>query len=257
MLPIRDNAPRDRRSVVVGLLIALSVGIFALEVLTWQGAGVRFGRWALVPADLMHPALWRDGHPKPPLSLLLSLLPHASAAQLLVNLLYLLVFAEMVEEIYGHLGFACLYVMGGTLAGLTHAAVASASTEPVLGAGGAISSVVGAYLVLHPTRSVTCISFRGYVRAPAWLFVAAWLLLHGSGALKGPEAGGVAWYGHAVAILFGYGATTVLAPAHMRPRPAAAAVFDHFARNQAAPPRRRAIRTRRPEGGDERACRSV
>ncbi len=245
MLPIRDNAPRERRSVVVGLVIALSVVIFALELLDWQDPHGLFRRWGLVPASLMHPPLWPESHPGPPLALIVALILHASVAQLAVNLLYLLVFADVVEEVCGHLGFLCLFVRGGSLAGLAHSVVAWTSDAPAVGAGGAVSAVLGAYVVLHPTRSVPCLSPWGLVRLPAWPFLGLWFVLQCSGVLKGEHAGGVGWYGHAAAAGFGYLLTSALAPAHIRPRPAAAAVFDHFARNQAGPPYRLALQARR------------
>ncbi|MFI5755363.1 rhomboid family intramembrane serine protease [Streptomyces sp. NPDC051569] len=158
-----------------------------------------FERWGVIPGELT------TGSPRALLTPLTALFVHGSWLHLLGNMLFLYVFGAMTEERMGRLRFALFYLAVGYLA-LSAYAVANATSEQTLvGASGAISGVLGAFLYLFPRARVTSVfPFLLFLplRFPAWIvlifwFVLQWLAARGAGA--GP---GVAYLAH----LVGFGA---------------------------------------------------
>jgi len=104
----------------------------------------------------------------------------------------------------GYLRFSVFYLMCGVIAGLSHILTAPDSHIPTIGASGAISGILGAYLVLHPSASIlTLIVLPGslirIIPVPAFLFLLPWILLqvaHGTESLQAGSSGGIAWFAH-------------------------------------------------------------
>lgn len=230
MLPIRDSAPRRRPPVVVVLLVCLNAAIFALELALAQEGRELAARYALVPARLAGVAQWGSVSPPAPATLITSLFLHAGLLHLAANMWFLVIFGDNVEDAYGHSGFAVFYLAAGVAAGLAHAIPRLGSTVPCIGASGAVSAVMGAYFVLHPTRRIRCISLLGTVDVSAALFLAAWLVLQVSGAL-GPDAAGVAWWAHIGGFVFGILATALFVSPKRSARAVARDSSGPFARN--------------------------
>jgi membrane associated rhomboid family serine protease len=121
---------------------------------------------------------------------------HAGLLHLAGNLLYLWIFGAAVEEVLGHGRFALLYAVCGLAAAAVQVASDPSSFAPTVGASGAVSGVLGAYAVTHPTRPLQLL--WPPLRVPAALFFAAWVglqVLSGLGAVRG-GGGGVAWWAH-------------------------------------------------------------
>ncbi len=125
-----------------------------------------------------------------------SLFLHGGWLHLVGNMLFLWVFADNVEDGFGHLGFLGFYLLCGLVAGLTHLLLAPASRIPLIGASGAISGVVAAYLVLFPRFRVLSLFGVVPVRMPAWIMLGAWLAFNLVFFLLDPVDGGVAWSAH-------------------------------------------------------------
>jgi membrane associated rhomboid family serine protease len=138
------------------------------------------------------------------LTLLTSMFMHGGIAHLLGNLLYLWIFGDNIEDELGHVGYTVFYLACGVLAGLAHVAATIAFDQnpllPALGASGAISGVLGGYLVLHPRRRVRMLLFRVITDVPAVVAIGLWFafqLVMGLGMLgSGSQAGGVAYGAH-------------------------------------------------------------
>jgi membrane associated rhomboid family serine protease len=144
---------------------------------------------------------------KPPVSvyftLLTSMFMHGGWAHLLGNMLFLWIFGDNIEDYLGSLKYLFFYLLCGVLASLAHVGVTYATGAdpriPCLGASGAISGVLGAYLLLFPQRRVTVILFRFLTQVPAYVAIGMWFLLQiiqSLGVLSGEKGGGVAYGAH-------------------------------------------------------------
>lgn len=141
------------------------------------------------------------------LTLFTSMFMHGGIAHIAGNMLFLWIFGDNIEDHLGHVRYVVFYLVCGLLASLAHvfttAALAGQSEDmlvPSLGASGAISGVLGAYLLLHPTRKVTVILFRFLTQVPAYVAIGLWFLfqlISGLGMLgAGSQSGGVAYAAH-------------------------------------------------------------
>ena len=142
------------------------------------------------------------------ITLLTSMFMHGGIAHLLGNMLFLWIFGDNIEDELGHLRYAVFYLVCGLVASLAHVfttvAFSGAGGEealiPSLGASGAISGVLGGYIMLHPHRRVTVILFRMLTQVPAYVAIGLWFLFQivsSLGALgEGTQTGGVAYAAH-------------------------------------------------------------
>jgi membrane associated rhomboid family serine protease len=147
------------------------------------------------------------------LTLFTSMFMHGGIAHIAGNMLFLWIFGDNIEDRLGHVRYIVFYLLCGVIASLAHvfATGAFASQEssmlvPSLGASGAISGVLGGYLLLHPSRRVTVILFRFLTDVPAWVAIGIWFafqLVSGLGMLGGSEVGGVAYAAHIGGFLAG------------------------------------------------------
>ncbi|MEP6927056.1 MAG: rhomboid family intramembrane serine protease [Ginsengibacter sp.] len=137
------------------------------------------------------------------LTLITSMFMHGGIAHLAGNMLYLWVFGDNLEDRLGHGRYFLFYLLCGVIASLTHVFSDYIFNEnhliPSLGASGAISGVMGGYLLLFPTRRVTVFFIFLFIRVPAFIVLGSWILLqvaNGTGYLGGSEASGIAYAAH-------------------------------------------------------------
>jgi membrane associated rhomboid family serine protease len=141
------------------------------------------------------------------LTLLTSMFMHGGIAHIAGNMLFLWIFGDNIEDRLGHVRYLIFYLLCGIIASLSHvfataafASDPSALLVPSLGASGAISGVLGGYILLHPSRRVTVILFRFLTDVPAWVAIGIWFafqLVSGLGMLGGgSQQGGVAYAAH-------------------------------------------------------------
>ncbi|MEV8019607.1 rhomboid family intramembrane serine protease [Streptomyces sp. NPDC086554] len=160
-----------------------------------------FARWGVVPSELI------SGAPRAALGPLTALFVHGSWLHLLGNMLFLYVFGAMVEERMGHLRFALFYLGCGYLALLAFAAAHADSDQTLVGASGAISAVLGAFLRLFPKARVTSLYpflFFLPLRFPAWVVLPFWVTLQWLAALQRGQGPGVAYLAHLVGFSLGF-----------------------------------------------------
>ena len=217
MLPIADqNEPGAGPPFVTWALIALNVVVFFLL----QGAGANeaftYG-YSAVPAeittgtDITTPTditvngqteqIPQEPGPKPIwLTLFSSMFMHGGLLHLGGNMLFLWIFGDNVEHRIGRLRYLLFYLVAGVIASFAQILVDPGSTIPSLGASGAISGVLGAYLVLFPGNRVTVFLFRFLTQVPAIVAIGMWAafqFISGFGSVAGTdEAGGVAYMAH-------------------------------------------------------------
>jgi membrane associated rhomboid family serine protease len=136
------------------------------------------------------------------LTLLVSMFMHGSWAHLLGNMLFLWIFGDNVEDFLGHLRYIVFYLVCGLLASLAHVGSTFAFGQnpdiPSLGASGAISGILGGYLLLFPHKRVTVILVRILTEVPAYVAIGMWFLFQiiNSLGMLGGETGGVAYGAH-------------------------------------------------------------
>ena len=165
-------------------------------------------RWGALTGGLAPgalPASWADGERG--LRLLTALFVHADWAHLLGNLVFLLIFGLPAERVMGPLRLLALFLAGGAAANLATVLVIDTPDRLVIGASGAVSALIGAYLALFPRAHLGVVLplglFLEFVRAPASLLIGIWALLQVVFAYIGPAFGAVAWSAHAVGFAFG------------------------------------------------------
>jgi membrane associated rhomboid family serine protease len=156
------------------------------------------------------------------LTLLFSMFMHGGIAHIAGNMLFLWIFGDNIEERLGHLRYLIFYLVCGVFASLAHvittaifATDPSSLLVPSLGASGAISGVLGGYLVLHPKRRVTVILFRFLTDVPAYVAIGIWFafqLLSGLSIFgSGSQMGGVAYAAHVGGFIAGLALIKVFA----------------------------------------------
>ncbi|WP_432169885.1 rhomboid family intramembrane serine protease [Streptomyces sp. 1222.5] len=161
-----------------------------------------FRHWGVVPADLF------DGAVREALTPVTALFVHGSWVHLLGNMLFLFVFGAMTEERMGRMEFTLFYVGCGYLALLGYAAANATSEQSLVGASGAISAVLGAFLYLFPRARVTSLLpflFFLPLRFPAWVVLPFWAALQWFAAGRASDGPGVAYLAHLVGFGLGFG----------------------------------------------------
>ncbi|WOT37417.1 rhomboid family intramembrane serine protease [Streptomyces coeruleorubidus] len=160
-----------------------------------------FRRWGVIPAELF------EGSAGSALTPATALFVHGSWVHLLGNMLFLYVFGAMTEERMGRVQFILFYVGCGSLALLGYAAVNADSEQSLVGASGAISAVLGAFLYLFPRARVTSLLpflFFLPVRFPAWIVLPFWAALQWLAAGRASDGPGVAYLAHLVGFGLGF-----------------------------------------------------
>ena len=211
MIPLKDDNPIRTFPLVTIFLILANVVVFVYQ---WKlgptGAQAFVYRMGAVPWEITHfqeftefPVPFRSDIPNV-LTLLTSIFIHGGLFHLLGNMLYLWVFGDNVETLMGPLRFLVFYLLAGVAAGLSHVVIEPNSTVPMVGASGAISAVLGAYIVRFPRARVHMLVFLfifiRVIRIPSLIALGLWFglqVINGLGALGGGErGGGVAWFAH-------------------------------------------------------------
>ncbi|HTQ80435.1 MAG TPA: rhomboid family intramembrane serine protease [Thermoanaerobaculia bacterium] len=211
MIPLRDLNPSRTRPVVTVLLIVVNVLFFLYELSLGRYIQPFLLQAAFVPAryvGLGAPGGLGAGFT----SALLSMFLHGGWTHILGNMLFLWIFGDNVEDRLGHLRFLVFYLSSGFLATAAQAFISPASEVPMIGASGAISGVLGAYLFLYPRARIVSLIFLGIfiqiMQVPAIVFLPIWFLMQfvsGLASLGAPtaQAGGVAFFAHIGGFLAG------------------------------------------------------
>lgn len=210
MLPLHDENPSRTRPWVTYALIALNVVVFLHEVsLSAPALAALTGSLGMVPREVVAEAT-RLTHRGPMgagelATLFTSMFLHGGWMHLGGNMLYLYIFGDNVEDELGHRRFLLFYLACGLLGSLAHVAADPTSAVPTIGASGAISGVLGAYLMMHPTARITTLVVLGFlirtIRVPAFVFLGLWFVMQSfsgwaSLGAHHASAGGVAWFAH-------------------------------------------------------------
>ena len=214
MIPLKDINPTRTTPFVNIALILANVAVFIYELSMPARAEQHFIMAnGTVPA---HVAQFLGGHVgfqtafEP---LLTSMFLHAGLMHLLGNMLFLWIFGDNVEDFLGHLGYLFFYLVCGIGSGLVHVLFNLGSPYPAIGASGAISGVMGAYILLFPRNRILTFFFIFLIPVPAYLILGYWFVLQfleGVGQLGTAARGGVAFWAHIGGFLIGLGITAMV-----------------------------------------------
>jgi membrane associated rhomboid family serine protease len=166
-------------------------------------------RWGTVPNELLGTSgwSWEALRASRPVTLLTALFMHADWLHLIGNMVFLLIFGLSAERLLGSRRFLALFLVCGALANLAGALTLGASRAPIVGASGAVSAIVGAYLLLLPGARLGIVIplgvFLEFVRLPASLLIGFWAVLQVIFSFVGPTFGAVAWTVHLAGFLTG------------------------------------------------------
>lgn len=206
MFPLYDTARSRKFPLVNWALIAVNVLVFLYELqLSASGLEGFIGTWGLVPARLLAQpaAAW--------LTIFSAMFLHGGWFHILSNMWVLFIFGDNVEDRLGSAGYLVFYLLSGVAAGLLQAFILPGSTQPMVGASGAIAGVLGAYLILFPGARVASLVpilfIFTIIEIPALVFLLFWFVLQlfsGLMSLNGASGGGgIAWWAHVGGFLFG------------------------------------------------------
>ncbi len=224
MIPISDD-DSDRKIIPYVNYIFIAINIIVFIVYQKLGSNIDFTySYATVPAEILsgHDIVTDAINVQDPISgqvvtipglgitaipvwltLITSMFMHGGIAHLGGNMLYLWIFGDNLEDKMGHARYFFFYLLCGIIASLTHVFSDYLFGEnhliPSLGASGAISGVMGGYLLLFPTKRVTILFIIFFIRVPAFIVLGSWILLqvaNGTGYLGGSEASGIAYAAH-------------------------------------------------------------
>lgn len=204
MLPLRDDNPTERPPIVTVTLITVCVLVFAYQFSLPAKPGEAFVfQFGAIPSVIFSHASLPDEVAAIPatLTLITSMFLHGGWMHLLGNMLYLWIFGNNIEDAMGHLKFMLFYILCGVLAALSHAFTDPSSQIPMVGASGAISAILGAYLLLYPRARVLVLMpppFLGTTYVPAIIVLGVWFLgqLYSGGLSLGSHSGGIAFFAH-------------------------------------------------------------
>ena len=204
MFPVGDDrGPGSGVAIVTISLIVLNVLVFLLEL----GQGSEGALQSFITAWGVVPREYSVGHDLPPLipfpywaTLFTSMFLHGGWMHLGGNMLYLWIFGDNIERAMGSARYLAFYVICGVVAGLAHILFSGGSAVPSVGASGAISGVLGGYLLLFPQNRIKVLTRGGMTTVPALVVLGFWIVLQlfsqlGSIA-QTSDGGGVAYMAH-------------------------------------------------------------
>jgi len=212
VIPIGDdNTYRRTFPVVTYGLIAINVVVFLIELGQPDPQGYLV-TWGAVPARIT------AGHDLG--TLITSMFLHAGWWHLLGNMLFLFVFGDNVEDAFGHVRYLLFYLACGIASGLAQVYVGPLATIPGVGASGAISGVLAAYLVMFGNNRVRVLVGFIPLVVPAYLMIGVWIaiqFLSGAASIgETAQSGGVAYAAHVGGFVAGLALGLVLRPARSR-----------------------------------------
>ncbi|MCA9803112.1 MAG: rhomboid family intramembrane serine protease [Cyanobacteria bacterium HKST-UBA02] len=210
MFPLKDNLRCLTFPIVTVILVALNCVAFVLEANMINTSGpASLMNWTLVPSQFID--AFSTGDPAALAhavkTMFAAMFLHGGVMHLVGNMVFLFVFGRAMEARLGRFHFLVFYLISGVVAALVHIASDPTSATPMLGASGAISGVLGGYLLLWPKAKITSyVPPIFIVQIWAWWFLAAWFVLQILPVMSasGGAGGGVAYWAHIGGYVIGF-----------------------------------------------------
>jgi membrane associated rhomboid family serine protease len=241
IFPLKGDVPSRSWPIVTVSLIGLNTLVFLYQASLGvgpDGPGVKAAEafiveFGVTPCRLTHScpsavAPLVGDFPHPWATIFTSMFLHANVLHMAGNMLFLWIFGNNVEDTIGHGRFVLFYLTAGVVAAVSQTLLTPASPVPMIGASGAVSGVLGAYLLLFPHATVLTLVMLGFFvkifRIPALVVLGFWVVLqlvngylaYSAQVLGRGESGGVAWFAHIGGFLGGIGLLFLLRPRRNR-----------------------------------------
>lgn len=208
MIPFKDDNPTSTFPIVTIGIIAINTAVYAAGLLSSAGQKHISYSYGAIPHNLMTFETLQPVHPFA--TLISSMFLHGGLFHLLGNMLYLWIFGNNIEDRLGHFRFLIFFLLIGIIAAYAHALAEPVSKIPMIGASGAVSGVLGAYLILYPHARVHTLVFLGFfiqiVKIPALIVIGFWAIIQVINGILSKgflNQGGVAWFAHIGGFLAG------------------------------------------------------
>ena len=206
IFPLRDENPSGTFPLVTIGIIAANVLVFLYERSLGGGLGEFVNTYGVVPARVLGTAdsvqALPEGGAGVYFPFLTAMFLHGGWGHLIGNMWLLWLAGDNIEDRIGHVGFVAFYLVAGIAASAAHVVFSGPSPVPMIGASGAISGVLGAYLVCFPRAKVVMLLwfffiFVTFVRVPASILIGLWFALQILSAMAtDPNLPGIAWWAH-------------------------------------------------------------
>ncbi|HOS59338.1 MAG TPA: rhomboid family intramembrane serine protease [Syntrophorhabdaceae bacterium] len=206
MIPIKDNIPTKVFPIISTSIIFVNVLIFLWQRFMYSGTdnSIVYKSYGLMPHELT--LALTSNHELLPyniLTIFTSMFLHGGYFHLFGNMLYIWIFGNNIEDAIGHKKFIIFYFLSGIIAALFQFLYDPQSNIPMIGASGAVSGILGAYLILFPYAKVKTVMFIlifiKVVELPAILLLSIWFFIQ----LLFSNGEGIAWYAHIGGFIFG------------------------------------------------------
>jgi membrane associated rhomboid family serine protease len=209
-----DEHPKLRLRWATPILLALFVGVAVWELQLSVLERAAFIRdWGVIPTQLIKDWSLLDQNL---LRLLTALFVHIDSAHLLGNMLFLTLFGFAVERVFRSRLVLLLFLLCGAIANIAAAMLLADKASPIVGASGAVSGLIGAYLLLFPRASIGIVLPLGlyfqFVRLPASVLIGLWFLLQVLYTITGTSISAVAWLAHVIGFIVGFALAQMLKP---------------------------------------------
>ncbi len=225
MIPLKDINPSSRTPVITITIVLVCILVFLFEIYTGKALPILIRMFGVVPFEITHGV---DIPPPDPLTPYGNLIAHqyfhGGFFHILGNMLFLWIFGDNVEDRFGNLKFFLFYTLCGVSAAMIQVLAYPNSTLPLIGASGAISGVLGAYMLLFPNARIVTLIFLGFIidivaiRAYIWIII--WFFFQFLNAMVSAgtaSVGGVAWFAHIGGFLTGIFLTLLFVPKQKEP----------------------------------------
>ncbi len=208
IIPYKDDNPTRIFPFVTIGLIAINTIVFILQIISPADPRQTVFAYGAIPNYLL---TFKDVQPiHPVLTVFTSMFMHGGLLHLGGNMLYLWIFGNNIEDRLGHMRFIIFYILCGVAAAYSHAITEPSAMIPMVGASGAVSGILGAYLLLFPHARVHTLIFIFFyvhvIRLPALFVIGFWIVIQFINGIlsKGVATqGGVAWFAHIGGFVFG------------------------------------------------------
>jgi len=208
MFPYKDDNPSSTFPfVTIGIILA-NIIVFIMQLGLETGGRDAVMAYGAIPSSILTFESAQPIHPA--LTIFTAMFMHGGFFHLFGNMLYLWIFGNNIEDSLGHVRFIFFYLLCGVIAAYSHALSAPGSAIPMIGASGAVSGILGAYLLLFPYARVHTLIFLGFfvqtIKVPALIVIGFWAIIQVINGLLASgisNQGGIAWFAHLGGFLAG------------------------------------------------------
>ncbi|MBI5192655.1 MAG: rhomboid family intramembrane serine protease [Nitrospirae bacterium] len=200
MIPLKDDNPTNTYPYVTISIIIINILVFFFEISLGSSISLFLNRYGAKPLFVLNMTS-PIGYPSPLITIFSSMFLHGGLLHVGGNMLYLWIFGNNIEDSMGHLRFVIFYLLSGIIAVYAFSVVNPQSLIPMVGASGAVSGVLGAYLILFPRAKVLTLVPLGFymqmIKVPAIFVLGMWIVVQIiNGSVSRGGGGGVAWFAH-------------------------------------------------------------